>query len=82
MAEKYRNCTKDDLFTNDRSVRLFNVVVDPTEYFDVADVYPSLVEAMLDRLATYNATAVPCYYPPNDPQCNPKLHSGAWGPWE
>ena len=37
---------------------------------------------MLNRLEEYQSTAVKPRYPKGDPQCNPDLHGGAWGPWK
>ncbi len=61
---------------------LFNIKDDPTEHHDLSEQHPDIVEQLLDRLAFYNSTAVPCRYPDPDPKSNPKLHDGAWGPWQ
>ncbi|KAJ8305135.1 hypothetical protein KUTeg_017314 [Tegillarca granosa] len=67
---------------NKKNVWLFNISEDPTEHTDLSDSKPDLVKQMLDILANYNATAVPCRYPKIDPQANPKYHEGYWGPWQ
>ncbi|CAG5115309.1 unnamed protein product [Candidula unifasciata] len=61
---------------------LFNVKLDPTESSDLSDTRPDLVQELLNRLVIYNSTAVPPLYPQSDPNCDPKLHGGFWGPWE
>ena len=48
---------------------------------DCSDEYPEVVRELLDRLWFYNQTAAPCRYPPSDPNSDPALHGGAWGPW-
>ncbi|BFZ15529.1 hypothetical protein BsWGS_18568 [Bradybaena similaris] len=69
--------------TNDtKNVWLFNVKLDPTESNDLSDSRPDLVQELLHRLVVYNSTAVPPTYPQSDPNCDPKLHGGYWGPWE
>ncbi|KAL3871103.1 hypothetical protein ACJMK2_039122 [Sinanodonta woodiana] len=65
-----------------KNVWLFNIAKDPYEHVDLSKAYPSKVKEMLDRLAYYQSTAVPCQYPPEDPRANPALHGGFWGPWE
>lgn len=65
----------------DKNVWLFHVTSDPYEEIDLSDKHPEIVQQLLQRLATYNKTAVPAYYPPGDPNCDPKLHNGFWGPW-
>ena len=64
-----------------KNIWLFNITADPTEHNDLSDTQPEVVKKLLDRLAYYNSTAVPCRYPKPDPQSNPKLHDGAWVPW-
>ncbi|KAK7505089.1 hypothetical protein BaRGS_00003659, partial [Batillaria attramentaria] len=65
-----------------KNVWLFNLRLDPSEHNDLSNQRPDLVRQLLDRLLHYNATAVPCRYPPDDPRADPKLHGGFWGPWE
>ena len=48
---------------------------------NVADQYPSIVEALLGRLATYYEDTVYPYYPGFDFEANPGNHDGAWKPW-
>ena len=64
-----------------KNLWLFDLATDPNEKHDVSIKYPSVVKEMLDKLAAYNSTSVPCRYPKPDPQANPQLHGGAWGPW-
>ena len=69
-------------FNNEeQNVWLFNITADPTEHHDLSESHPEIVKQLLDRLAYYNSTAVPCRYPAPHPQSNPKLHGGAWVPW-
>ncbi|XP_005093145.1 arylsulfatase B [Aplysia californica] len=65
-----------------KNLWLFNVRKDPSEVIDLSLTMPEKVVELLAVLATYNATAVPPNYPPSDPNCDPKLHGGYWGPWE
>ena len=64
-----------------KNLWLFDINKDPTEQNDVSTKYPSVVKEMLDKLVAYNATSVPCRYPPDDPAANPEKHGGAWQPW-
>nr|XP_046264225.1 arylsulfatase I-like isoform X2 [Scatophagus argus] len=64
-----------------KSVWLFNITDDPCERRDLADQRPDVVQQLMARLAYYNQTAVPVYFPPDDPRANPSQHSGAWVPW-
>ncbi|XP_072050724.1 arylsulfatase J-like isoform X2 [Amphiura filiformis] len=61
---------------------LFNIARDPLERHDLAIRRPGIVKRMMKRLRAYNATAVPPWYPPADPNSNPEYHDGVWGPWE
>ncbi|KAF3698569.1 Arylsulfatase I [Channa argus] len=60
---------------------LFNITADPYERQNLADQRPDVVRQLLARLAYYNQTSVPVYFPPDDPRANPSRHGGAWGPW-
>ncbi|KAM8838767.1 arylsulfatase I-like isoform 1-T1 [Synchiropus picturatus] len=64
-----------------KSVWLFNITADPYERQDLADQRPDVVRHLLARLAHYNQTAVPVFFPPDDPRADPGHHGGAWVPW-
>ncbi|XP_069031557.1 arylsulfatase I-like [Embiotoca jacksoni] len=64
-----------------KNIWLFNITGDPYERQDLADQRPDVVQRLLARLAFYNRTAVPVYFPPDDPRANPSRHAGAWVPW-
>ncbi len=66
---------------SDKNLWLFNIKDDPTEHHDLSDQNPEIVKQLLDRLAYYDSTAVPCRYPKPERESNPKLHGGAWQPW-
>ena len=68
--------------TDTKNVWLFNIRYDPEEAVDLSGVMPDKVQEMLFVLARYNGTAVPPVYPESDPNCNPNLHGGYWGPWQ
>lgn len=63
------------------NIWLFNISADPYERWDVSAQRPDVVRALLERLAFHNRTAVPVFFPPDDPRADPALHGGAWGPW-
>ncbi|XP_072020732.1 arylsulfatase J-like [Amphiura filiformis] len=65
-----------------KEIWLFNIARDPLERNDLATRRPGIVKRMMERLKAYNATAVPPWYPPPDPNSNPKYNGGVWGPWE
>ncbi|XP_028329367.1 arylsulfatase I-like [Gouania willdenowi] len=64
-----------------KNIWLFNITGDPYERHDLAEQEPDVVQQLLERLAHYNQTAVPVYFPPDDPRANPSQHEGAWVPW-
>uniref|UniRef100_A0A8C5B0L6 Arylsulfatase I-like n=1 Tax=Gadus morhua TaxID=8049 RepID=A0A8C5B0L6_GADMO len=64
-----------------KNVWLFNISGDPYERWDQSAQRPDVVTALLERLAFYNRTAVPVFFPPDDPRADPALHGGAWVPW-
>ncbi|XP_039257854.2 arylsulfatase B-like [Styela clava] len=66
---------------DDSSVRLYDIEADPEERSNMASYFPHIVDSMLERLAEYNATAVPVLWPPPDDNCDPSLRGGVWGPW-
>ena len=63
------------------SVRLFDVDADPEERHDVTELFPEIVDIMLEKIAAYNKTAVPINFPVGDVRCNPALRGDVWGPW-
>ena len=65
-----------------KNVWLFNITADPNEHTDLSDRFPNVVRSMLDQLAAFNKTNVPVRFPKFDPNSNPGLHSGVWGPWQ
>ncbi|CAG5896344.1 unnamed protein product [Menidia menidia] len=64
-----------------KNIWLFNISADPFERQDLANRRPDVVQLLLARLSHYNRTAVPVYFPPDDPRADPNRHGGAWGPW-
>uniref|UniRef100_H3CRA9 Arylsulfatase family, member Ib n=1 Tax=Tetraodon nigroviridis TaxID=99883 RepID=H3CRA9_TETNG len=64
-----------------KNIWLFNITADPCERHDLADRRPDVVQRLLARLAFHNRTAVPVYFPPDDPRADPSRHGGAWVPW-
>ncbi|XP_048775901.1 arylsulfatase B-like [Ostrea edulis] len=64
-----------------KNIWLFNITADPNEHNDLSDTMPNVVMQMLDVLAQFNKTAVPCRFPEPDPKADPKYHDGYWGPW-
>ncbi len=82
LQEESANLTQSLTLENKyKNLWLFNIKEDPTEHHDLSDKHTGIVKRLLDRLAQYNSTAVPCRFPDPDPQSNPDLHGGAWVPW-
>ena len=81
VTEAGGNVYRYDSSPPDKNLWLFDIVNDPYEITDVSDLYPDVVQQLLQRLADYNATAVPCRFPEGDVNSNPALHGGAFVPW-
>uniref|UniRef100_A0A3Q4BA01 Sulfatase N-terminal domain-containing protein n=1 Tax=Mola mola TaxID=94237 RepID=A0A3Q4BA01_MOLML len=85
LPGRWWNLERDILSHNKNSthktVWLFNITADPCERQDLADQRADVVQQLLTRLAYYNRTAVPVYFPPDDPRADPNQHGGAWVPW-
>ena len=64
-----------------KNIWLFDISKDPNEKMDQFEHHQDIAVTMLNKLAEYQATAVPARYPPPDKRCNPALHGGVWGPW-
>lgn len=61
---------------------LFNIVADPCELKNVADIYPQTVKNLIQRVKDLTRAALPSRrIPINDPNCNPDLHLGTWTWW-
>lgn len=65
----------------DTHVKLFHIDTDPNETSNVASERPDIVEKLLARLAYYQSTAVHAEHPGMDPNADPQLRDGIWGPW-
>ncbi|KAI8483115.1 hypothetical protein Bbelb_391340 [Branchiostoma belcheri] len=65
----------------DKRLWLFNIRHDPHERTDLSERHPDIVEDLLRKLAAYNKTAVPPFWPDVDPRANPAFHGDVWGPW-
>lgn len=64
-------------------VYLFNLTADPEERNNVASSNAAVVQQLLDRIAAYNATAVPARFPAPDPAGNPAVQGrDYWAPWQ
>uniref|UniRef100_A0A336MIA9 CSON000254 protein n=1 Tax=Culicoides sonorensis TaxID=179676 RepID=A0A336MIA9_CULSO len=57
---------------------LFNVVSDPCERHNLAKLYPTILNAILDRLKYHNSTALPPNNVPTDPRGDPRLWDYTW----
>ncbi|XP_078589520.1 arylsulfatase B-like [Branchiostoma floridae x Branchiostoma japonicum] len=65
----------------DKRLWLFNIHNDPGENHDLSKAHPDIVQDLLERLAAYNKTAVPIFWPDIDKRMNPQLHGDVFGPW-
>ncbi|CAN9502795.1 unnamed protein product [Ophioblennius macclurei] len=86
LAGRWWNLERSSLLASNRAaarknIWLFNINDDPYERHDLADQRPDVVQRLLARLAYYNQTAVPVYFPPDDPRADPNRYEGAWVPW-
>ncbi|XP_078346473.1 arylsulfatase B-like isoform X1 [Oculina patagonica] len=60
---------------------LFNIEEDPCEYYNVAEIYPDVMEKLLSVLEKYKGTMVPPRNKPIDKAADPNAHGGVWTPW-
>ncbi|XP_019625440.1 PREDICTED: arylsulfatase B-like [Branchiostoma belcheri] len=67
--------------SHDKHLWLFNIRDDPHERTDLSEKYPDMVKVLLKKLASYNKTAVPPFWPSPDSRANPALHGDLFGPW-
>jgi len=80
--QSWQECKKAPLPSPFPSVWLYNLETDPTELHNVYDQFPEIVSVFLKKLAVYDANSYPTYYPAPDPEADPALHNGYWGPWK
>ncbi|GBN69993.1 Arylsulfatase B [Araneus ventricosus] len=60
---------------------LFNITEDPCEITNVADLYPEVVQSMLNALKDYERQAVKSQFQDPDPHGDPMCHGFAYVPW-
>ena len=65
-----------------KNIWLFNIKDDPNEKNELSEQMPGKIMELLDILAYYNSSAVPCRYPKPDLRSDLKLNGGYWKPWE
>lgn len=66
-----------------RNYRLFNIIDDPLEQYDLADTHPQLVRFLLKRLDQWNNESVPVQNPTWEEQSRPGPKNGwVWRPWK
>lgn len=60
---------------------LFNIRLDPCEFYDVSNKYPDELRKMQDATKQYEKRMVPSLYQPTDPNCNPLYYNDTWVSW-
>lgn len=61
---------------------LFNIIDDPCERKNVADIYPATFTKLQQRMTELLRTSTPVRRTfISDPQCDPSLHMGVWDWW-
>ncbi|XP_055938572.1 arylsulfatase B-like [Argiope bruennichi] len=60
---------------------LFNIIEDPCETTNIADLHPEIVESMLITLRDYEKQAVKPQFKDPDPHGDPRCHGFAYVPW-
>lgn len=77
----YPNDKLDDYTPRIAKVQLYHIDTDPYERDELSHLFPHVVSDLLHKLSAYNATAVPCRFPPADKKSDPRYHGGYWVPW-
>ncbi|CAG9859294.1 unnamed protein product [Phyllotreta striolata] len=77
------NCSISDFLQGDNCNLLeenclFNIEEDPCEFNNMAKSYPAIVARLLQKLDSYNQTAIPPGNLPLDPRGNPKYWNYVW----
>jgi len=63
-------------------VFLYNIELDPTEFYNRANEYPDIVHKLYTRLQEFNATNIPQDNSPMDPKSSPSFFGDVWTPWQ
>ncbi|XP_075743510.1 arylsulfatase B isoform X2 [Rhipicephalus microplus] len=61
---------------------LYNVNIDPCEYYNIANENPEIVLKLQARISAYKKGALKPSNLPNDPSSFPHNHDGAWVSWK
>jgi len=78
---EYSSESIDSKKKSEKNLWLYNIKTDPKEKHDLADSHPKVVKKLLQRLASYNATAVPAQKPKHDKRSDPANFNNIWTPW-
>jgi len=76
-----KQCPDTPLPNPFKSVRLFNLDIDPSEQLELSSQYPHVVSTLLRRIKHFDEYSVPYYYPDKETDADPAKHNGTWGPW-
>jgi arylsulfatase B len=61
---------------------LFNIIADPCERKNLADIFPSTLSRLRQRMIDLARNAAPSQRTAvTDPRCDPSLHQGTWSWW-
>ncbi|KAK6619656.1 hypothetical protein RUM43_012413 [Polyplax serrata] len=63
------------------AICLFNVLADPCERINLAEIFPKIKEIMEERLIELKKSVVKPLNQGNDPLSDPDLHNGTWANW-
>ena len=58
---------------------LFNIRLDPCEYFDVADAFPEIAKDLKERILDHVSKSRAPQFQQPDPNLDPKFNGGVWG---
>lgn len=60
---------------------LFNIIEDPCERNNLADIFPEKVQFLSLRLSKHVSEMIPTRRKPSDPNCDPEFHNLTWTWW-